>query len=403
MTPLRITFVTTGLQTGGAESMLFNLLAHLDRARFAPTVVSLREPEHWRAPIERLGIPVLSVGMEPSQPTPRALARLRALVRDSAPDLLQGWMYHGNIAAVAARSAWPAPVCWSIHHSIYALRNEKPLTGALIAGGALLARVPARIFYVSHVSRAQHERLGYRAAAGVVIPNGIDTDLFQPLVPDERAAVRAGLGVPPDAPLIGLIARFHPQKDHATFLQAAALAARAHPDLRVLLAGRDTGPENATLRALVDAAGLTGRVLLLGERRDVPRLTAALDLACSSSVFGEALSLALIEALACGVPCVVTEVGDSARLVGPAGLAVPARDPAAFARGLHQLLAAGPATLAALGQLARQRAVREYRIQHISGLYASIYDDVCGWPGRHTTERPTFARSELASPVDRPV
>ena len=158
MTPLRITFVTTGLQTGGAESMLFNLLAHLDRARFAPTVVSLREPEHWRAPIERLGIPVLSVGMEPSQPTPRALARLRALVRDSAPDLLQGWMYHGNIAAVAARSAWPAPVCWSIHHSIYALRNEKPLTGALIAGGALLARVPARIFYVSHVSRAQHER-----------------------------------------------------------------------------------------------------------------------------------------------------------------------------------------------------------------------------------------------------
>ena len=403
MTPLRITVVTTGLQTGGAESMLFNLLANLGGAQFAPTVVSLREPEHWRAPIERLGIPVLSVGMEPSRPTPGALARLRALVRASAPDLLQGWMYHGNIAAVAARSAWPAPVCWSIHHSIYALRNEKPLTGALIGGGALLSRVPARIFYVSHVSRAQHERLGYRAARGEVIPNGVDTGLFQPLAPDARAAVRAELGVPPAAPLIGLIARFHAQKDHATFLQAAALAARAHPELRVLLAGRDTGPENAALRALVDAAGLTGRVLLLGERRDVPRLTAALDLACSSSVFGEALSLALIEALACGVPCVVTDVGDSARLVGPAGLAVPARDAAAFAQALRQLLAAGPATRAALGQLARQRAIREYRIQHIAGLYASVYDDVCGRPGRHTTERAAFAHSGLASPVDRPV
>lgn len=85
--------------------------------------------------------------------------------------------------------------------------------------------------------------------AGIVIPNGIDTDLFQPLAPDARAAVRAELGVSPDAPLIGLIARFHPQKDHATFLQAAALAARTHPELRVLLVGRDTGPENAALRA----------------------------------------------------------------------------------------------------------------------------------------------------------
>lgn len=104
--------------------------------------------------------------------------------------------------------------------------------------------------------------------------------------------------------------------------------------------------------------GLAGRVLLLGERRDVPRLDGRARRGVLKFGLGEALSLALIEALACGVPCVVTDVGDSARLAGPAGVAVPARDPAAFARALQQLLAAGPATLAALGHLARQRRSR---------------------------------------------
>ena len=376
MKPLRVAYITTGLHSGGAERMLFNVLSGLDRQRVEAVVISLIDQGMWSQPIAALGIPVHTIGMQPSKPTVGAQRRLMRCIRAARPDIIQGWMYHGNLAALlAALPHMRLPVCWNIQHSMYGLHHEKPLTAAVIGLGVALSHLPARIVYVSHVSRSQHQRLGYNSAKGCVIPNGVDTAVFHPYN-DARRAVRMELGLPPDALLIGLIARFHPQKDHRTFLRAAADLAGTHADVYFILAGRGVDEQNRELTQLAQTVGLGDRVRFLGERTNMPHLTAALDLACSTSVFGEALSLALAEAMACGVPCVVTDIGDSAILVGQTGLVVPPGDAAALARAWRRLIDAGPATRDALGQLARQRIEQHYSLTQIVRDYENLYESL---------------------------
>lgn len=368
--------IITDLEVGGAEMMLYRMLLHMNRDHFDPVVVSLMDSGKIGSDITALNIPVYTVGMKQGKPTLAALLHLVQIIRRVKPDIIQGWMYHGNIGALLATlPQMRLPVCWNIHHSMYGLGHEKPMTAAVIRAGALLSHFPEHIVYVSHVSRLQHQRLGYNAEKGRVIPNCVDTAVFRPL-PEVRSAVRMELGIPCGALLIGLIARFHPQKDHRTFLTAAADLARTHPTVYFLLAGRGVDDQNHELTQLVQTFGLGDRVRLLGERTDMPRLTAALDLACSTSVFGEALSLALIEAMACGVPCVVTNTGDSAILIGQAGLVVPPRDAAALAHAWRRLIDAGPCTRRALGQLARQRVEQHYDLPQIVQAYENLYESL---------------------------
>lgn len=369
---LKILYITTALGTGGAEVLLYHLLAHGDRRRFEPAVISLGAAGRVGAMIEGLGVPVHVLGMPAGRPTPRGAARLAGLVRRMRPDLVQGWMYHGNLAASLGAALCGAPAVWCVHKSVSSLRDEKPGTAAVIRLGAALSRHPARIVYVSEAGRAQHEAMGYRAEKGVVIANGVDPGLFRPS-DEARAEVRAELGLAPGAPLIGLFARRHPQKDHGTFLRAAALLARSRPEARFLLAGTGVDAASLELACLVAELGLGGRALLLGERADVARLTAALDLATSSSAFGEGLSLAIAEAMAAGVPCVVTAVGDSPALVGDTGRVVGPRDPAGLAAAWGELLDAGPAVRRALGRAARARVVERYGVGATARRYEELY------------------------------
>ena len=185
--------------------------------------------------------------------------------------------------------------------------------------------------------------------------------------------MRGELGLAPDALLIGLIGRYHPQKDHATFLRAAAILARSRPDVRFVLAGAGVDSSNATLAELLRTPDLSARVHLLGERSDMPRVNAALDIATSSSSYGEALSLAVAEAMACAVPCVVTDVGDSALLVGKTGVAVPPADAEALAGGWGRLISAGPEARRELGAAARHRAEEHYSVRSIVRSYEELY------------------------------
>ena len=253
-----------------------------------------------------------------------------------------------------------------------ALAAERGLTATTVRLGALFSRGPAAIIYNSRVAAAQHEAIGYCAARRAIIPNGFDCRRFRP---DERAReeVRAELRVSREALLVGLIARFHPVKDHATFLQAAAQVARAHPAVRFLLAGTGVTGEQPGLRKLVAEHRLRDRVFLLGERSDVPRLTAALDIACSSSWI-EGFSNTIGEAMACGVPCVATGDGDTtAELVAGTGLMVPPRDPAALAQAILRLIDAGAEQRQQLGQAARQRIESEFSLPSIARRYEDLY------------------------------
>jgi glycosyltransferase involved in cell wall biosynthesis len=368
--------VITALQTGGAEMMLYNLLAGMDRARFDASVICLGDCGLPGTRIKALGIPVHVAGMSPTCPAPALFWKVCRWARDLQPDLIQGWMYHGNAAASLAQwlSFRKAPVLWSVHHTIYRLKDEKPRTANLIRLSALVSRRALRIMYVSRESADQHEALGFAPERTIVIPNGFDCDLFKPSRP-ARSALRRQLNAGEDAVLIGRIGRFHPMKDHASFFRAAALISETNREIQFVLAGRGIDWKNPALVDLVNRFRLNGRVHLLGERADIPEVTAALDIATSSSSFGESFPLAVGEAMACGVPCVVTDVGHSAAIVGKTGLSVPPRDAAALAAAWLRLVDAGVAARSELGTAARHRIIENFSMPRIIRRYEAIYDE----------------------------
>jgi glycosyltransferase involved in cell wall biosynthesis len=282
-------------------------------------------------------------------------------------------MYHGNLAASSA--AWTCTrqptVVWGVRHALDAWSAESPRLRRTIRLSALSSRSAQHIVYNSARARLQHEALGFRADRSVVIPNGFDLTRF---APDQsaRARVRAELRLAADTPLVGLVARVDPLKDHGTFLAAAALAAVERPDVHYVLAGRGTDTPGTALQRAIARTGLTGHVHCLGERRDVPELFASFDVAALTSL-SEGFPNSVGEAMACGTPCVATDVGDVAELIGAAGIVVPSADAAATARAWCELLALTAAERTALGARARTRIGRHFAMSSVAARYLELY------------------------------
>lgn len=374
---VKILHTITGLHTGGAEMMLYRLLSQLNRARFDSTVVSLTDWGPIGDRIEALGVKVHVAGLRSVIRVPDGLWRLSKLVKRLRPDIIQGWMYHGNLVAqiLSLFLRGTKPVIWNIRHTPSHLRNEKWQTAILIRLGAMLSNRPVRIIYNARVSAAFHENLGYKVDKRVIIPNGFDTQQFHP---SERARreIRRELGLSTSTFLIGLIARYHPMKDHATFLRAATQLLQTSPEVHLLLVGRGVDRNNSGLSLLIRQLGLTQHVDLLGERADMPTVMAALDIATSCSAYGEGFSNVIGEAMACGVPCVVTDVGDSAFLVGDTGRVVSTRDPESLVSGWRQLLGLSEESRRALGIAARRRIQEHFGLPTIAKKYAELYEEV---------------------------
>lgn len=373
---MKVIHLITDLDTGGAERMLHKLLSTMDRSAFEPEVISLTTVGAVGKDIQALAVPVGALGMRRGVPNPLALPRLVRRLRRSRPQLIQTWMYHADLlGALAARWAGKVPVIWGIHNTVLAPGHSKRTTiGVARLCAWLSRRLPARIVCCSEASRRVHAELGYRAEKMVVIPNGFDLEQFKPSE-ESRVSVRRELGVSEETVLIGLVARFDPVKDHFSFVQAAARLCARFPKVHYVLCGERVIRDNSRLVAWIDAAGLSERVFLLGPRTDIPRLMAAFDIATSSS-FSEAFPNVIGEAMACGVPCVVTDVGDSARMVADTGRVVPPRDPEALAGAWGELLALGGEGRRELGQKARRRVREEFSLDRTVSQYEALYRDV---------------------------
>jgi len=374
---MRVLQVIDSLDHNGAQMGLYRLLSATDRQRFEPVVVSLVNGGTLRSPIEDLGIPVYELGMASGKSSPRSIWRLVRVIRALRPQVIQGWSYYGNLAATIGAALAPGswPVIWSIHHEARDLKLEKRQTSLAIKMGAFISRSPAQIVYCARSSAENHEELGYASGGRVVIPYGIDLDQFLPSR-EARNSVRAELEVSEDAVLVGLVARFHPMKDHSNFLRAAAiLRARSSLDIHFLMAGSGIDPNNESLVELFGDRGLSARVHLLGERRDIPRLMAALDISCCSS-WTEATPNVLLEAMACGVPCVSTDVGDAAWMIGQAGRVVPPRDSEALAAGWEAILALNADERVRLGVQARERVAELFSLPKMTDAYQQLYETV---------------------------
>ncbi len=370
---IKIMHIINTLGPAGAETMLCRMVSGMDGARFENEIVSLTGILDLAESMQGIGVRVRTLGMKASVPNPFLVVRLAKWIRESRPHVVHTWMYHANlVGAFAAHLASDVPVVWGIHHSVLDPLVDKRRTMLVNRACALLSRrLSARIVCCSQASLRLHKELGYASEKLEVVPNGFDLEQVKP-DPIARASLREELGIPKDTLLIGMAARFHPHKDHCNFLQAAALLHEQKPEIQFLLCGLDIRWQNSQLAEWIDAAGLRDCCHLLGVRQDMPRVFAGIDIATTASR-SEAFPIVIGEAMACGTPCVVTDVGDSAIIVGQTGIVVAPGDPNALANAWWKLIDAGPEIRGRLGVAARRRVQEHFAISNIVARYQAIY------------------------------
>ncbi len=372
---MKLVFIITATDVGGAETMLHRVLTRLS-PEFKPHVISMAPVGKIGDKLRARGIPVESLNMRRGVPNPIALVRLIRRLRDYKPDLVHTWMYHADLmGGVAARLAGVPALAWCIRNNNLAPDYNMSLTLAVVRTSAFLShRVPDRILCCSEAARNIHVAFGYAPEKMVVVPNGFDLAHFKP-DPNARLSVRAELGLPLDMPLVGLIGRWDRQKNHEGFFAAVAAVHLRRPDVHFLLAGQGVDASNQTLRHILAANGLASVTHLLGLRDDIPRLMAALDVLASSS-YGEAFPNVLGEAMASGVPCAVTDVGDSAYIVGDTGRVVSSEDMEGLAHAIESLLEMPAEASRMLGARARARITDKFEISDVVSRYEQVYREL---------------------------
>lgn len=360
--PHKIMYVTTDLRTGGAEGMLTRMLTAQPRLADEIVVVSLLPADAYVDQLRTAAIKVVELNFGRPLSVPADLIRLARLITAERPEIVQGWMYHGDLAALLAlqlsgrRSQ--TSLIWSIRCSMLDFSRYSAVLRLAVRACTCLSSGADLITANSIAGMKSHVVLGYRPRRAEVVANGIDVDEFKPDA-TARTIVRGQLGLSESGVLVAHVARVDPMKDQETFLAAM----NELPDLRALMIG--AGSER--LRDMPN-------VLRLGRRKDIAALLAAADLVVSSSAFGEGFSNAIAEGMACGLPAVATDVGDAREIVGETGVIVPPRDPHALAAAIRALADEAPLTRADRGARARQRIAERYPLANAVSRFAALYE-----------------------------
>ena len=369
-----ILHIITGLGVGGAELMLERLVeAHRRNPALRHVVVSLTNLGEVGRKLRAQGVEVEALGMRSVRDLPGAIWRLRSLVRSIRPDVVQTWLYHANvIGGLVAKMSGRGTLIWGIRGSGIPQSRLSSMQALVVLSSWLSRHLPDLIVCCAESARSAHVELGYYAPKMVVVPNGYD---LTELVPSAglRKESRSSFGFAEQDLVIGIVARYDPLKDFPNFVAAASSVAANVPNCRILMVGRGLDSRNIELNALLERGGQAHRFVLAGERRDVPRCLAAMDVFCLSSR-SEGFPNVVSEAMAMRIPCVVTDAGDAAQIVADTGIVVPIQDSAALADGLRAMVGKSRAERAKLGQLARERIETNYSIETAAKQFQEIYE-----------------------------
>lgn len=382
-----IMHVITGLQTGGAERMLHKVAGGMRDRGIQQHVVSITTDGPIGDAMRRIQVPVTALGATYRTLAVPATTRLAVLISRESPDAVITWMYHANLigGAAAAMARRRSTVIWNIRASALG-PDERHSTRLIAAWTAPLAGLLAkRIIINSRAAMADHVGLGYPARMFRVIPNGFDLNAFGPL-PNARARLIGSLGLPQESHLIGIVARYHPMKDFETFFEAASLLEDQERPTYFVLAGEKLEDSNRELMDIIDGHGLRARCRLLGGISDIPALMSGLDIFTLSSQAGESFPNVVGEAMACGIPCVATDVGGVREILGPTGRIVPRQDPAEMAASWREILGMSAEERRAMGNAARDRVKACFSLDVIVDAYLDLCRDVSGsWRSDDTT------------------
>jgi glycosyltransferase involved in cell wall biosynthesis len=362
--------IITCLDDGGAEAILYNLIR--TASDFEHKVISLQGSGKYGSIMEKEGFDVSYLRLNPSLPSLFKLMHLIGMVRRAKPDVVQTWMYHADL--LGGYAAWRAKVravIWGLHNTTVDKRHTKWTTRQLVRLNSHVSSwLPLRIITCSQKGEVVHCDMGYPVDKMEVVHNGYNTVTFQPDA-QARSAIRNEFGIAENQFLFGCVARFHPQKDHRNLINGFALVAEKRPEAHLLLVGPGLTAENKEITGLIADKNLTDRITLVGPRPDIPKVMNGIDLHVLGSAFGEAFPNVLSEAMSCGTPCVATDVGDSATIVGETGAVVPPQNPSALASAILNLVPqlGDPA----IAEACRARILNNFSLERMVDGYTNVW------------------------------
>lgn len=369
---MRILHIIVGLNSGGAEATLYRLVSSDRQNRHI--IISLMDSGFYGPLLQREGVAIHCLHMQRGKFSFKGFARLVKCVRQVNPELVQTWMYHADIlGGLAAWFSGVKKIVWGIRNSDLDHRRSKWTTILLMRCSALLSRViPQTIICCSERAASLHMSLGYDSTKFCVIANGVDSGLFKP--DDEvREAFRAKFGVSPIIPLLGMVARYDPQKDYESLLTCLSILKERGNTFRLVLVGLGNDDKNMRLRDSIEKLALTEYVLLAGFRTDIHRIMTALDVHVLSSSYAEAFPNVVCEAMACGTLCVSTDVGDAGYIIGDTGWVVPPNSPEKLANAIERALclkSSNPQQWEARKEAARERVKQLFSLKRMCEAYS---------------------------------
>lgn len=346
---------------GGAERQLINLTKGLHEIGHCVSVATFYSGA-LDSELKEANIPLYNLGKKHRWDIATFFNSLRKLIKSEKPDIIYGYLSSANILTVFLKPLFPSiRSVWGVRASNVELSHYDWLCSFLYFVERKLSRFSDLIITNSRAGLEYSTQKGFQKEKMIFIPNGIETTNFRPQ-PRLREVIRKKWNVNKNEILIGIVARFDPMKDHITFLKAAALVDSSCPDVRFVCVGSGDAGYTELLRHVSEELGLANKILWVGVQKDMPAVYSSLDILCLSSA-GEGFPNVIGEAMACGVPCVATDVGDSAEIVGNAGIVVPPKHCKNLADGLQQMIVRIETEKSIISNQVQERIVEMFGIE----------------------------------------
>lgn len=371
---MNVCHIITSLDVGGAELVLFRLLSAQKENANNISVITLKAGGALALELQRLGFTVHTLNVTGLSSLLLSVFKLAKILKSIQPDIVQSWLYHADFITALSSFYWRAPhYVWGIHTC--QLPKGKVATWAIMKACAWLSHVvPGKIVCVAEAARQLHLTHGYSAEKFVVIPNGFSLSDYK-AKPGQRELLRQEFGIAPSAIVVGIVARWHPDKGQDVMLKAISKIQQNYADVIFLMVGRGCDNDNQELVTLKSHCVYPDNILAVGERSDIPAILNSMDIFCMPSRT-EAFPLALGEAMCAALPVVATAVGDVEYMTGNlVGLALP-DDADALATRLTQILALTPAQQTELGQALLARVSTLFSIETMVARYQKLYAEL---------------------------
>jgi glycosyltransferase involved in cell wall biosynthesis len=357
---IRLVFLVRSLDLGGAQRQLVTLAKAIDKTRFDVSIVTFYSGFHEERELENVDIKIVCLKKRGRWDLLSFARRLIKTSKELQPHILHGYLDIPNVLALAMKRFVKTRVVWGVRASALELKQYDWLFRVAARVERSLSNYPDLVIANSNAAVQHYLGNSFPENKLKLIPNGIDTAIFKP-DPEARATIRMEWDIADSTKLVGVVGRFDPVKNLPLFFEAAVLVSRELPDAQFVCVGEGPADYVNELKKKAAAVGISEKLIWSKPRADVTSVYNGLDVLVSPSL-AESFPNVLAEAMACGVPCVASDVGDSRQILGQCGAIVPAAEPEILARAIITALREGRRHSAA----ARVRIIENFSIDQLA-------------------------------------